>query len=258
MGCFLKVLPCFRSHYSCGKSILTLEKAGKSLENGPDSIIDLAKKEGMKSVFLVEDNLSGILEASTNLKSEGIKLNFGLRLTMVSDFTLKDEDSLGKEHKIVIFAKNNAGYKRLIKIWSEAATTGFYYQSRYDFNALKKFWDNKDLLLAIPFYDSFLFQNTMTFANCVPDFSYTKPIFFLENNRLPFDYLIRKAVEYYVKDTDFQTQEAQSIYYAKIEDFKAYMAFRCIKNKTSLSQPELDHFHSDTFSLEEWKRKNSL
>ena len=38
-----EVVPLFKSHYSLGRSILTLEKAGETAENYPDSIIDIVK-----------------------------------------------------------------------------------------------------------------------------------------------------------------------------------------------------------------------
>ena len=40
----------FKSHYSIGKSILTLEEEGSSVEDGPQSIIDLCKKHDMGGV----------------------------------------------------------------------------------------------------------------------------------------------------------------------------------------------------------------
>ena len=43
-------IPVFKSHYSIGKSILTLEAPAKVKEGGADSIIDIALDAGLKEV----------------------------------------------------------------------------------------------------------------------------------------------------------------------------------------------------------------
>ena len=55
----------------------------------------------------------------------------------------------------------------------------------------------KDLDLVIPFYDSFIFNNHLHLANCVPDFSNIKPSFFIENNNL------KSIVNKYIKISCF-------------------------------------------------------
>ena len=40
----MKILPLFKSHYSIGKSILTLDKAGSSSKEGSSSIVDIVKE----------------------------------------------------------------------------------------------------------------------------------------------------------------------------------------------------------------------
>ena len=88
----MDIIPLFKSHYSLGRSILTLE--ADSSEGGPDSIPKIAKEEGLKEVFLVDDSMGGFLQAYTNLKEIGVKLNFGVRITVCQDLNTKNEDSL--------------------------------------------------------------------------------------------------------------------------------------------------------------------
>lgn len=247
----MEKLPIFTSHYSFSKSILTLEKAGTSKETGADSIIDIALKSNIKDVYLVEDNLSSFIEAYENCNSAGLNLRYGLRLTMTNDASKKDEDSLKSNHKLIIWAKSSKGYFDLTKIYSKAFCEGKYYTGRSDFNILKLLWTN-DLLLTIPFYDSFIFENNLKNHKCIPDFSFTKPIFFLENNDLPFDSVMRELVIDFVKKNNYKVEEVRSIFYNKTEDFKAYLTFRCINKRSCLSSPKLDHFSSDTFSLEHY------
>ena len=90
-----EVLPLFKSHYSLGRSILTLNKVDTKIENGPDSVIDICAKNDLKRVTLLDDNMSGFLEAYLNSKEAGLELSFGLRLRILDDCEDKSEDSLG-------------------------------------------------------------------------------------------------------------------------------------------------------------------
>ena len=75
------------------------------------------------------------------------------------DINFKDKSSDYLESKCILFCKNKAGYERLLDISSTASTEGFYYVPRIDYKSLDKFWDDKDLLYAVPFYDSFIHKN---------------------------------------------------------------------------------------------------
>ena len=252
-----KVIGLFKSHYSIGRSILTVEKS-KDSEKEADSVLLLNKEIDRKHFFLVEDSMSGFLECYVHSKELELDFSFGLRLSVVSDLNKKDEESLSKQSKYMIFANNTEGYQRLCKIYTKAATDGFYYEPRVDFKSLKEYWNNKDLSLCIPFYDSFIYKNTMLGWNCFPDFQSlkTSPTFFLEDNELPFDHLMRQKVLNYTSKEGFETQEAQSIYYKKRSDFKNYLTFRCIDNRSTLEKPNLDHMTSDSFCMERWLEKN--
>ena len=239
----------FKSHYSIGRSILTLEKKGSSKSDEPDSIIDLAIKNSIKDVVLVEDSMSGFLEAFTNCKDEGLKLIFGWRVTITNKISEKSEGSLETNHKVIIMIKDDVGYETLVKFYTIAHDPdNFYYEPRLDCSTLSSLW-NDHLLLCIPFYDSFLFQNTLRFNNCVPDIGFTKPVFFIEDNGLPFDPIICQKVEEYTKGR-FTTQKVKSVYYAKKSDFKAYLTFKCIHDRSTLNKPEMEHMTSDRFCLE--------
>jgi DNA polymerase III alpha subunit len=49
--------------------------------------------------------------------------------------------------------------------------------------------------------------------------------------------------------------KAQSIYYENKEDFLAYLTFRCISERTTLSKPNLEHCSSNEFCAESFKEK---
>jgi DNA polymerase-3 subunit alpha len=255
-----EILPLFKSHYSLGKSILTLEKPrdkGSKL-SCPDSVFEILEENGMSKFILVDDNPSGYLQASVNAKKLKKELYFGIRFTYVENAAIKDDANREAESRIVIFLKNKNGYKQLIKIWSEAANKGFYYYPRVDDSILASV-DTSDLALLVPFYDSYLYRNNFECKFCTPGFfKYFKSFSFgLEDNELPFDETLRSLVKKAANDFSAETVETKSIFYKNREDFLTYLTFRCIDKRATLSKPNLDHMCSEEFCFEAWKEKNN-
>ena len=145
----------------------------------------------------------------------------------------------------------------MIRISSFAQKEGFYYEKCIDWKTLKSFWNDKNLKLAVPFYDSFLHLNTLESHLHVPNFSWTKPVFFVEDNDLPFDYLIKNRVDEYTKANNYETVRAQSIYYPDAQDFISYLTIRAINSRSSLDKPELPHMSSQTFNFNRWLKLNN-
>lgn len=250
------MLPLFKSHFSIGKSILTLDDPKKVIEGGSDSIFKIAKDNNLKQIILVEDTLIGFFEAYKRSKEMNIQLIFGLRISMRNSTLPEDEAS---QHKIIIFAKNDIGCKLLNKIYSTAFCTNFGF---LDYNALKELWNEDALKLAIPFYDSFIYINNLSFGNAIPDFSFTKPTLFIENNDLALDLVLERKVKEFSTNNNIPITKVRSIYYNKKEDVKAFMAYKIICNRSfgkdrSLEKPELPHFCSDKFSFEAWKEEQN-
>ena len=247
------MIPVFKSHFSIGKSILRLDSSKKD----SDGILDIAKEEGLKKVFLVEDTLTGFLESAKLFNQEDMQLAFGLRLTACDS---SKNESRKDCHKIIVFAKDAEGCKLLNKIYSDAFTGE---TPSLEMKQLEQTWKEEHLKLAIPFYDSFIYNNLMTFASCAPSFNFTKPYFFIERNKLPFDELLEKKVNEFCKQKNFETQLTKSIYYKNKEDFEAFQTYKLICNRggwsgksVSLEKPNLDHCASKEFCIESWKEYN--
>ena len=184
-------------------------------------------------------------------ESLGVQIIFGLRISCSHESAAtKDNNCI---HKIVLFAKNDKGCQALNKIYSHAFCEN---EGVIDFRVLKKMWDEDSLHMAVPFYDSFIFMNTMHFCNCIPDFSFTSPHFFIENNNLPFDNHIQSKVIAYCKEFNFEYSDTKSIYYNTIKDFEAYQTYKCICSKKfkqrTLNVPNFDHLSSPEFSFESY------
>lgn len=247
-----KILPLFKSHYSIGKSILRNDL--KSYETHPDlNIFNLAKTHNLNEVTIVEDSMTGFLESLKTSEQLNINLQFGLKIFLNID---SDNSCLGS--KYIIFSKNQQGCKLLNKISSESS-----FKEKFSLENLKQLWSNDDLIMGIPFYDSFLFQNLMFFDSCIPDFSFCDPVFFTEDNGLPFDHIIFDSINVYCEKYGYEIYPTKSIYYNKKSDFKAYQTYKCICNRSSnyksisLESPNLDHCSSNEFCFESYLENES-
>jgi len=250
------MLPLFKSHYSVGKSILTLAAPDKAEKGAPASIFDIAEKNSLSEVILVEDSLVGFLESKKVADSLGIKLIFGLRLSMCD--VMKKEEGKGStacSHKIIIFAKDSLGCGLLNKIYSCAFSSG---GGSIDSAHLKSLYDSRHLKIVIPFYDSFLFHNLFSYKEpCILDDSFFDPVYFVEDNDLPQDIPTTEAVKSYCGGS-YPMESVKTIYYENREDFEAYQTYKCIcgrgfssKAKT-LDMPNLDHCGSPEFCFESY------
>jgi DNA polymerase III alpha subunit len=240
-----KITPLWKSHYSLGKSILTLED--ESEKDGPDSIFQIVNDNEIDDLYLVEDSMSGFLVALEGAEKFKLNLRFGLRMNCVNEHGAEEADK--SWHKIILFALNTDGCHKLIKISSDV-NTKFGGKASYPY--LKSEW-SKDIQMVVPYYDSFLMRNLMSFSNCVPDFSFCEPIFIKESNGLPFEPFYNEKLKAYDK---YESMAAKSIYYKDRADFNYWQTFKCMQRKAwgnvSLNKPEQPHCCSSEFCFESY------
>jgi DNA polymerase III alpha subunit len=251
------MIPIFKSNYSIGKSILTLDDpsdtAEAPVEGGADSIISFCLENKISNLVLVEDDLIGFVKAVKVCEKHKINLIFGLRVPICNKL---DDENCNSQHNIIIFAKNAKGYNAIRGI---STFVKCHTKNTIDYLTLKSMWDADNLTLVVPFYDSFLHKNLLTFSNCLPDFSFAQPLFLVENNSLPIDPFIQKVVEFFCKTNSYQTLKAKTIYYKNRSDVFAYQAFKIATSRVSggrprsLYEPETGLMGSAEFCLESWK-----
>lgn len=249
------MIPLFKTTNSVGKSIIQYGADKEPTNDGPPYLEYLCKKYDIKECYIVEDSISSIIGIHQALSKFNIQMNFGLQLNFVNDISL-DNSSL---HKNIIFATGDS-YESLIKL-STLANVKYNCSNipRIDYNILH---DNlhEDFVVAIPFYDSFIANNLLTFQNCVVDYRSIKPLVFLEDNGLPFDSLIRESAENFAKEFNLKTFETKTVLYENKRDFLAWQTRKLMERKSfgtgnTLSKPNLDHCGSNEFCLESINNK---
>ena len=246
------MIPLFKSHYSIGKSILTLNEPSES--NGlSDSVFDIVKENNLTEVVMVEDSFMGFLQANKVAKAMDVNFRFGLRIDIV-DESFDPEDKKTPKHKLIVFSKNSEGCKCLFKIYSKVKSSDINAITLTD---LASYWNSDHLDLAVPFYDSFLFCNLFLFNSFVVDLSSFNPHFFLEDNGLPFDFMLENNIKNYTLNHSYPTHKTKSVFYKNRKDFEAFLTYKLIcsrssfaSRKSSLEKPNLDHMGSKEFCYE--------
>ena len=101
-------------------------------------LIDKATSLGMKALAVTEHgHLASAFEFYNACKEAGIQPLIGCEAYFVWDIGQKVKGER-KQH-FTLIAKNKAGYENLLALMSIAATEGFYYTPRIDFDLLEKY-----------------------------------------------------------------------------------------------------------------------
>lgn len=110
-----------------------LSKSGNLIEN--------IKENGMDSVAVTDHGVMyGIIEFYKKAKKEGVKPIIGMEAyTTNVNHKEKPDRNKFKNFHLLLLAKDNEGYKNLMKLTSIAHLEGYYYRPRFDRETLAKY-----------------------------------------------------------------------------------------------------------------------
>lgn len=234
------MIPIFHTNLSL-LSILTTENSGKSSDDEAPSIFDCAKDLGLKKIFVADDYPAAFEDLKGKQEKEGVQVCYGLRFKVSHN-----PETPNSWARYTIWAKNGAGFKELCKIYCHYSTTGRILSFKF---LTENF--SKNLILMPNFYDGPFYNNLLCHEwYHLLDFQGLKPLFEMQDNGLPIDSLIRDKIEEFCNNHKYPVINTKSIYYRKKEEFKSFMAYKCIVNRSSFDKPELAMFSSDQFCTE--------
>lgn len=127
------------SHYSLLNAIPT-----------PKELVARAKEYNMPSLALTDNGaLYGAINFYKACTKENVKPIIGVDAYLAPRTRFDKDASLDKPRgRVVLLAKNNDGYKNLIKLVTESYVNGFYYKPRIDHELMQSL--HKDLICIIP------------------------------------------------------------------------------------------------------------
>ena len=111
-----------------------------------DKVIEKALKYNIKAVALTDHgNMFGVIDFYKSAKKAGIKPIIGCEFYVAGKSRFeKEPQNKETSYHLILLAKNQNGYKNLIKLCSLGFTEGFYYKPRIDSELLKQY--SQDLI----------------------------------------------------------------------------------------------------------------
>ena len=103
-----------------------------------DQLLDCVKELGMDSVALTDHGaLYGAVEFYKKAKEKGVKPVIGSEVYIAFERMHQERPNIDdKRYHLVLLAKNETGYKNLVKLLTKAHLEGFYYKPRIDHELL--------------------------------------------------------------------------------------------------------------------------
>ena len=104
-------------------------------------LIEYVKELGMTSLAITDHGaMYGAIEFYKNCQKEEVKPIVGMEAYITNvDRAMRGERSKIKNFHLLLLAKNNEGYKNLMKLTSIAHLEGYYYKPRIDRETLEKY-----------------------------------------------------------------------------------------------------------------------
>ena len=115
-------------------------------------LMDRAKELGFSAIGLTDHGvLYGAIEFYEEARKRGIKPILGCEVYMATRSRFDREPKMDdRQYHLTLLAKNNEGYKNLVKLATQAQLEGFYYKPRVDHELLGAVSRRSHLSLRLP------------------------------------------------------------------------------------------------------------
>ncbi len=219
------------------------------------AIVDAARKYRMPAVAITDHgNMFGTIDFYQTAIKRGVKPIIGFEAYVAFGKRTEKNPPGGKDFHLVLLARNDEGYKNLVKLSTLGFTEGFSYRPRIDRELLERYHGG---LLAlggciqgeIP---ARLLKGDLAGARQAATW-YRDVLgadnFYLEvqNHGLPQQIeLLPKLVEF-ARDQEIPLVATNDSHYVNPEDWEAHEALLCIQTRTTLNDPERFKFGSREF-----------
>ncbi|MBI5045469.1 MAG: DNA polymerase III subunit alpha, partial [Candidatus Niyogibacteria bacterium] len=224
-----------------------------------DELVSEAARLGMPALALTDHgNMYGAVEFYKKAKSAGIKPILGVEI-YVAPRSMKDKTPGidDKRYHLILLAKNNEGYKNLIKLVTLAHLEGFYYKPRIDKETLRQYSKGLIALSAclsgeIP--RALFTKNKNGAKELLREYKeiFGEENFFLElshHPNIPNHKRIQDALIALARETETAVVASQDIHYLKSDDAKAQDILLAVQTNSKLDDEDRLTMQDDDFSM---------
>ena len=104
-----------------------------------DKLVEAAKEQGSSAIALTDHGaMYGAFRFYKSAKAAGIKPIIGVEAYKAKKSRFDQAGTERDQHHLLLLAKDNTGYKNLMKLVTKAHLEGYYYKPRMDFEILKE------------------------------------------------------------------------------------------------------------------------
>ncbi len=224
-----------------------------------DELLDYVKELGMDSVALTDHGVMyGAVEFYKKAKAKGIKPIIGCEVyTAQEKLTDKRPGIDAARYHLILLARNETGYKNLVKLVSIAHLDGYYYKPRIDDEVLEKYAEGLIGLSAcvqgkIP---RLLLANKYEEAEALAkkyESWFGKGNFYLElqhHQNVPEQETVNKKLIELSKKTGIPLVCTNDIHYLRKDDAEAQDILMLINTGADINDPERLSMTQDDFSM---------
>lgn len=232
-----------------------------SLLDGANRIKDIVprvKELGMESVAITDHGVMyGVVDFYKECVNNNVKPIIGCevytaRRTRFDKQPIVDAD----QGHLVLLAKNNTGYKNLLKIVSLAFTEGFYYKPRVDIELLKKYSDGLIALTACLSGDvpRLIMENNYdkakhTLLELSNIFGNNNVYIELQNCGLPEQNLVNQKLIVMSNETGIPVVATNDAHYLNRKDARTHEVLLCIQTGKNMDDEDRMRFPTDEFYI---------
>ena len=223
----------------------------------PD-VVARAKELGMNSLAITDHGcMFGVIDFYRECKKQGIKPVIGCEVyTAARKMTDKDADKDKYQGHLVLLAKDNDGYKNLIKIVSQGYTKGYYYKPRIDKDVLR---DHAEGIIALSACLAGKVQQCLlnrdydgarTEAQALDEiFGHGNFYLELQDQGLDEEAMINPMLVKLSKELDIPLVATNDVHYVKQEDAQWHDVLLAIQTATNIDDENRMRFPNDQFYL---------
>ncbi len=220
-----------------------------------DRLADRLKSYSMTSVAMTDHgNMFGAIDFYMKMREKGIKPIIGIE-TYITNDSIKNKNANSELYHLVLLAKDQTGYKNLLKLTSIAHIDGFYMKPRIDKALLGQYHEGLIAMSAclhgeIP--SKLLSGNVSDAINAAEQYrEIFKDDFFLEvqSNGIKEQFAVNNLIYDMSRNFHIPIVATNDVHYLDKSDAKAHDVLLCIQTKKKLADTDRMRFSTQELYL---------
>lgn len=225
------------------------------------SLIDRAAELGQKYIAITDHGVMyGVIDFYKYAKAKGVKPIIGCEVYVAPRSRFDKQKGMDSSYShLVLLAKNNEGYKNLIKLVSLGFTDGFYSKPRVDKESLEKYSDGIIALSAclageIPKrilngeYEKAK-EIALWYKNIFGEGNYYLE---MQDHGIREQKLVNPQIIKLSKEINVPLVCTNDVHYIKHEDYKMHKVLLCVQTGSSVNEESALEFKTNEFYLKSY------